>query len=171
MHQFCSGCNTNPAVATINDNSKIENDDKIDDNITDNYGNKNNVDSADNQLDQDVEINVVDVKDNHMNIVKIGDLEDLNVIGTGDKILDLLSRTSNSDDDSSCDKASDDDDIVDEDSSNGDNFPPPLISTPDEHIADGEDDFDPKGDKPPRWSPFTNGYGKALKYIIVDNAC
>ena len=97
------------------------------------------------------EINVVDVKDKHMNIVKIGDLyiflccDYLNVVGTGDGIWDLLSCTRNSDDGSSGDEGSYDDDTINEESINEDNGPPLLISTPDEHIADGEDDFDQKG--------------------------
>ena len=61
---------------------------------------------------------------------------------------------------SSDDKASDDDDIGDDDSIN--EGPPPLIYTPDEHVPAGKNHFDSKGYKPPKWLPFTKGYGKAL---------
>lgn len=104
-------------------------------------------------------LDIICIEDSHMNIVLIYGLDvllhsdDFNIIGQNNEILDLLSCTSNADDSnnegsspviSSGDKTSNDDDIGDE------------------HIAAGKDHFDSKGYKPPKWSPFTNKYGKAL---------
>ena len=121
--------------------------------------------------DDNLGINGIDVGDGDSNVIEIDGLDILlgpdcdDIVTNEDEIPSLIFHTSNVDDGSSGDEASVDDLTIDDDTIDGNNGSPPLIYTPDDDIDNGEDDFASDGYKPPKWSPFTNGYGKALQLI------
>ena len=142
--------------------------------VWDDNSNVIEIDDDDISNGDSLSIDAIDVQDDNSNVIKIDGLDVLlhpdydDVVANDNEIPSLISRTSNADDASSGDEASADDVIIDDDTIDGDNGPLPLVSTPD-NDNDAENDFASVGYKPPKWFPFTNGYGKVLQYIIVEN--
>ena len=96
--------------------------------------------------------------------------DDGDTIGNNDDVLDLPCHTHNIDDDSSGDKTSDDVDTIEEDTVGNNDDRPPLFSSSDDDLNDGEDDIVLNNHIPHNWSSFTIGCSKAFWndiYMII----